>query len=145
MKEPPLHAQNYPAPGRQLTTPFKINAFVSTKVKIISGMVGRKLRIMPGQDSSSHGEYARPVLLELLPVVGDHRQNLFIVLAAEQGVASDHGALLSFLDNDGSMAGDVSGGEKALQVLRQRMLFNPPELGRAAQSFGIPPAQRQFT
>ena len=35
---------------------------------------------MPGEDSGLHGKYARPVLLELLSVVGNHGQNPFIVL-----------------------------------------------------------------
>jgi hypothetical protein len=99
---------------------------------------------MSGEDSGSHGKYARPVLLKLPAAVGDHGQNLFIMLAAEQGVSGDHRALLSAVDNDGSVPGNVTRGEKALQVTRQGMPFNPPELGRAAQSLGIPPAQRQF-
>ena len=43
-----------------------------------SGMGRRELRIMSGEDSGSHGKYARPVLLELPSVVGNHGQNFFI-------------------------------------------------------------------
>jgi hypothetical protein len=40
------------------------------------------------------------------------------MLAAEQGVSGDHRALLSPVDNDGSVPGNVTRGEKALQVSR---------------------------
>jgi hypothetical protein len=36
--------------------------------------------------------------LELLSVVGNHGQNLFIALSAEQSVAGDHHALFSPVD-----------------------------------------------
>src|SRR5208337_1192148 len=107
-------------------------------------MARRELRVMSGEDSGPHGKYACPVLLELPSAVGNHGQNLFIMLAAEQGVSGDHRTLLSPVDNDGGVPGNVTRGEETLQITRQGMFLNPPELGRAAQSLGIPPAQRQF-
>jgi len=70
----------------------------------------REPRIMSGEDSGSHGKYAHPVLLELLSAVGDHGQDLFVMLETEQSVSRNHRALRSPVDNDGSVSGNVSRG-----------------------------------
>ena len=47
-----------------------------------------------------HGKYARPVSLVLFWAMGNHGQNLFLVLATEQSVSSDHRALFPPVNND---------------------------------------------
>jgi hypothetical protein len=83
---------------------------------------------VPGQDSGLHGENALPIFLVLFSMVGNHGQNLFIVRAAEKSISRDHRRTVLGVNNDRSVAGNMSGSNQALKTMRQGVLLDPPEL-----------------
>ena len=74
---------------------------------------------MAWQDASGHRQDVGTVKIALLAIVGDHGENVFIVLTGQQSVPGDDDGLIVVVDNHGGVTRHVSLGYQKLQAVGQ--------------------------
>jgi len=84
-----------------------------------------KLVVVPGKDSTGHGENAVAIAPKFFAIVRDHGEDVLIVLTGQDCVTGDNDGLAAVMNNDGYVTGHVPMGYQELKVIWQRVSFDP--------------------